>query len=203
MECKICHKLFEPQHFNQKMCSLDCKNEARRISKEKYKKTDKGINANQRWIKSGRRNENEKRYRQKPRAKKLAIERTRRYLKEHPEVYKENLRKQSESKWWLKTEERERNKINTKKYRQTKKGKIANKNGKARRRSYLQDAGRFTLNEWEYIKWLYNYKCAMCQKKVKLTVDHIIPVSKGGRNEFENLQPLCKSCNSKKSNKII
>lgn len=36
-----------------------------------------------------------------------------------------------------------------------------------------------------------------------LTVDHIIPKSKGGSNELDNLQPMCYACNHKKGNKII
>jgi hypothetical protein len=46
-------------------------------------------------------------------------------------------------------------------------------------------------------------KCAACSKtgkSVRLEVDHIIPVSKGGDNHLENLQTLCSDCNLGKSN---
>ena len=40
MLCNICGKEFEPKHFNQKMCSEECKQQARRNSIEKYKKSE-------------------------------------------------------------------------------------------------------------------------------------------------------------------
>ena len=42
--------------------------------------------------------------------------------------------------------------------------------------------------------------CAYCGCKATV-VDHILPVSKGGGNEAENLQPLCQPCNSAKRDK--
>ena len=48
----------------------------------------------------------------------------------------------------------------------------------------------------------YNGACADCGTQTQLQIDHIIPLSKGGSNELENLQILCAPCNRLKSNKI-
>lgn len=44
-----------------------------------------------------------------------------------------------------------------------------------------------------------NYKCLCCGSKNNLSIDHIKPINKGGENKISNLQTLCRSCNSKKS----
>ena len=41
-------------------------------------------------------------------------------------------------------------------------------------------------------------KCRFCGSKERLSVDHIIPVIRGGRTERSNLQCLCLPCNIKK-----
>lgn len=53
----------------------------------------------------------------------------------------------------------------------------------------------------EFIFKRDNYKCLSCGTKKKLSIDHINPINKGGENKLSNLQTLCKSCNSKKSDK--
>ena len=45
-------------------------------------------------------------------------------------------------------------------------------------------------------------KCLCCGSNKKLQIDHIIPVAKQGENKISNLQTLCASCNSRKSDKF-
>ena len=59
----------------------------------------------------------------------------------------------------------------------------------------------------EAIKQRDNFTCQICGNSVLkepnllLEVDHIVPVSKGGKTEADNLQTLCWRCNRSKSNK--
>lgn len=75
------------------------------------------------------------------------------------------------------------------------------------RRSRLSAVGgSFTVGEWELLKKQYNYTCPCCKRiepDIKLTIDHVVPVVKGGSNNIENIQPLCGSCNSRKLTKVI
>ena len=60
----------------------------------------------------------------------------------------------------------------------------------------------------EAIKKRDNYTCCLCGNSVfnepnlLLEVDHIIPISKGGKTEASNLQTLCWKCNRGKSNNL-
>jgi len=45
--------------------------------------------------------------------------------------------------------------------------------------------------------------CLRCGTYEKLSLDHIVPINRDGENKIMNLQTLCCSCNSWKSNKII
>ena len=47
-----------------------------------------------------------------------------------------------------------------------------------------------------------NHKCTYCQRAdLQLTIDHIVPKSKGGDDTWENLVTACVKCNNKKGDR--
>jgi 5-methylcytosine-specific restriction endonuclease McrA len=94
------------------------------------------------------------------------------------------------------------------------------KNNKEKYSNYMRAAsarkrnaeGETTLEQWNLIVEYYcpNNLCPACGKEFdetkstdKITADHVIPLSKGGTNYPDNIQPLCHSCNSSKSNERL
>lgn len=48
-----------------------------------------------------------------------------------------------------------------------------------------------------------NYRCRKCGRATQdLEIDHIFPISKGGKSNFDNLQTLCHRCNALKSDNV-
>jgi len=45
------------------------------------------------------------------------------------------------------------------------------------------------------------YKCVYCGTNEQLTIDHVIPLSKGGKTSFDNCVAACIKCNCTKNNK--
>lgn len=71
-----------------------------------------------------------------------------------------------------------------------------------------------TLHRREQMKWRnehaanQGWKCTRCRVKMRgrgerePTLDHIIPLAKGGDDSFENTQTLCRKCNELKADKL-
>lgn len=48
-----------------------------------------------------------------------------------------------------------------------------------------------------------SYTCAYCGITDSLTIDHIIPISRGGTNAENNLTTVCGRCNKDKGGKML
>jgi hypothetical protein len=73
--------------------------------------------------------------------------------------------------------------------------------GQNTRARKLGVSGLLEEYEWQDILRAHNYSCAICGSTEDISIDHIIPLSKGGTNTADNIQPLCRSCNSRKGNR--
>lgn len=47
-----------------------------------------------------------------------------------------------------------------------------------------------------------NHQCQLCNSNLYPEIDHIIPLAKGGSNHPDNLQVLCRGCNSQKGARV-
>lgn len=85
--------------------------------------------------------------------------------------------------------------------------------GHQRRALLAGSRGSYTPAEWTELLARYD-KCPGCNRLWRdispppgwgspITVDHIVPLALGGRNDIFNIQPLCYSCNSRKGTKLI
>lgn len=62
----------------------------------------------------------------------------------------------------------------------------------------------FTAREWLDLISSYNHTCLRCGcNNCELEADHIKPLSKGGSNSIDNIQPLCAKCNNWKATQEI
>jgi len=83
-------------------------------------------------------------------------------------------------------------------YRKTKKGKACHANSRHKRRLRISHTNTVTSDELLALKQK-SKSCYYCGIKTKsLTLDHIIPLCKGGAHSLDNLIMACAPCNSRK-----
>jgi len=77
---------------------------------------------------------------------------------------------------------------------------------KANRKAKKINAGGrgISPSEWKAIIDAANGICSYCDAWVeKLTLDHIVPLDRGGEHDILNAAAACRSCNSSKSTKLL
>lgn len=96
---------------------------------------------------------------------------------------------------------REVRRAHTRMYAKTARGLESNKMSKARRRAWKAGTtvASLTAAQWREIKAAYGFRCVYCARKMRrLTMEHLTPLSKGGRHDVHNVVPACHACNSRK-----
>lgn len=136
------------------------------------------------------------------------------YQKEYRQQHKD---RQNEYHREYRQEHKKKKIEEDKKYRQKHPGRLREyrkthrEQGNKSSRKYK--ATKMKANFWELwmdVVWQQklietNGYCPLCHKFIgidKLTMDHIIPLNKGGLHRIDNVQPLCISCNCSKQDKI-
>lgn len=130
-----------------------------------------------------------KRYEENHPEKKREIQRNtvRKYRQRHAETVLEKARRQ------------------VRKWREANPDKV-NEYSNNRRALKKGNDGTITAQEWQGLKEKFVHTCLKCGRRepeIQLTLDHVIPLSKGGTNSIDNVQPLCRSCNCSKGTKHI
>ena len=88
------------------------------------------------------------------------------------------------NKWW-----RENNKEQF---------RMLRKNALIKRKRCLAGSPGVTITEWDEKLREYNHRCAYCGVQGNMTMDHVVPLSKGGEHTIDNIVPACAPCNSSK-----
>lgn len=65
---------------------------------------------------------------------------------------------------------------------------------------------RLNLGGWAWKKIVADDLCCYCQKKIKpskFTLEHILPISAGGHNRWDNKSACCAGCNVSRGSKPL
>lgn len=72
-----------------------------------------------------------------------------------------------------------------------------------RRVRLSQDARTVTAKDITKLLHRHSNRCAYCDAKGKLHIDHVVPLSRGGRHAIGNLLPACAACNLSKGASLL
>jgi 5-methylcytosine-specific restriction endonuclease McrA len=189
--CDRCGKQYEPRAANQRWC-VECRTIGRK--EQKSAEFAKWCLANLEYFK-----EYHKVYYPKHRAKLCAY--ACKWEKEHPDKSVEHQEKNCIRHRKYYVENRDGVLAKGKEYRHTPVGMEVDRRSARKHSHEVRTSGKLDVAAF-YAKCAeFGWHCRICGRELTkdtVTIDHIIPVSMGGTNAIENLQPLCRSCNCRK-----
>jgi 5-methylcytosine-specific restriction endonuclease McrA len=208
-QCEICQHEFDAVQKKEKYCSDECYKEARR--RQARTPTQRARGARKKQRQRDRDPEHQKQLLRDSRARhrdKRNAE-TEQWFTEHPGA------KARHSKTWRDKHPEEKRADSRSYYAANRKAVLARtsvyakthpevlQKKNSRRRALLANAeGYWTVQEFLEKCEALDYCCFYCHVQTgKLTVDHVIPLSRGGTNWIENIVPACESCNYSKQDK--
>ena len=73
-----------------------------------------------------------------------------------------------------------------------------------RRRQWVGEPPGVSMSDWIRLVDRYGGRCAYCgEPSNRLQMDHVLPLSRGGRHAIGNVLPACKRCNNAKSSRLL
>lgn len=120
-----------------------------------------------------------------------------RYYREHrKEILEKKDNKEYTRVWRIKNADK------VKRYSELHKEDKACRESKRRARK-KGNGGSHTPEEWNDVLVHYGSRCLRCGATERIEKDHVVSIKNNGSDDIENLQPLCRSCNTSKNSKTV
>lgn len=205
-QCKICIKKYREDNkdeINKK------RKEYRENNKDKIKKQSKKYREKNRDKIKEYKKQYDKTHKAKVKEyKEKNKDKIKEYQKEYQKEYyidnKDKIKKQIKE---YKEKNRDKIRQREREYRLSEKGKQIAFNSQSKRRFKEENQGNgITEEQWLEMMKFFNWKCAYSGEYIggnskERTIDHIIPLNKGGEHEVWNCVPMLRSLNCRKQDK--
>lgn len=206
--CHICESTFTPKSATAKYCSPKCRKEAKRKADREFMR---------KWRAENPEKNAERRKREDP---ELHRRRTRRWREQHPDQAKAQAKAYRQAnlssetarmrRWLEDPEHKERHYANIKRWAVRNPDKVAAHKVRRARAELEGNATRELVNaKWE----ASNKTCCLCGTRIddtlsaphpmSLTLEHLTPISRGGRHDIDNIDFAHRACNTKKGPKTL
>ena len=97
----------------------------------------------------------------------------------------------------------ERRKATEQRYDSSPRGRVINQINRQLRLARIKQApgDGLPIEEWERILEEHHHRCYYCGASGKMTIEHMVPLSRGGAHDSSNIVPACEHCNKSKNTK--